>query len=94
MGGKNSKGNRIKKKNGTDNTHRMKGIHKASERFHLKLKHVLGGVSLLSLLAAFEVFSIPAANGLIDLMQLSSLVAGVAWIGVATLSGGAAIILH
>ena len=34
--------------------------NKADSSFHIKLKHVLGGVSLLSLLAAFEVFSIPA----------------------------------
>ena len=34
--------------------------------FHLNLKHVLGGLSLLSLLAAFEVISRPAANCIID----------------------------
>ncbi len=32
------------------------------QSFHLKLKHLLAGVSFLSLFAAFEVFSIPAAN--------------------------------
>ncbi|MGP6220967.1 hypothetical protein [Caldiplasma sukawensis] len=38
--------------------------------FHLRLKHILGDVSLLSLLAAFEVFSIPAASGLIDIFWI------------------------
>ena len=62
--------------------------------FHLKLKLVLGGLSLLSLLAAFEVFSIPAANGIIDLFQFSKFIAGVVWFSIAGLSGGAAVILH
>ncbi len=62
--------------------------------FHLKLKHVLGGVTLLSLLAAFEVFSIPAANGIIDLMAPSRAIAGLTWFLVAIISGGAAIVLY
>ena len=36
--------------------------NKADSSFHIKLKHVLGGVSRLSLLAAFEVFFIPAVK--------------------------------
>ena len=64
-----------------------------SDDFHLKLKHVLGGLSLLSLLAAFEVFSIPAASGIIDLFGLTRLSAGGVWITTALLSGGAAIFL-
>ena len=64
-----------------------------SYNFHIKLKHVLGGVSLLSLLAAFEVFSIPAANGIIGLLNLSRMSAGTLWIAVALLSGSLAIIL-
>ena len=94
MSGKNSKGNKIKKKNGTDNTHRMKGIHEARERFHLKLKHVLGGVSLLSLLAAFEVFSIPAASGIVELFVLTKSAAAEVWFGTAVLTGFAALYLH
>ncbi len=62
--------------------------------FHLQLKHVLGGVSPLSLLAAFEVFSIPAANGLINIFGFTRLIAGVTWIGVALFSGGVALYLH
>ena len=35
----------------------MKGnLNRTNRSFHLKLKHALGGISLLSLLAAFEVF--------------------------------------
>ena len=64
------------------------------EEFHLKLKHVLGGISFLSVLAAFEVFSIPASNGIIDLLGLTNFMAGMTWMFVATLSGGAAIVLH
>ena len=37
-------------------------LNKADSSFHIKLKHVLGSVSLLSLLAAFEGFSIPAGS--------------------------------
>lgn len=61
---------------------------------NIKLKHVLGGVSLLSLLAAFEVFSIPAANGIIDLFGFTGGLAGIIWVGVAMLSGGMALYLH
>ena len=68
-------------------------LNKADSSFHIKLKHVLGGVSLLSLLAAFEVFSIPAANGIIDLFDLSKGMAGFTWLFVALLSGGIAISL-
>ena len=67
---------------------------KANQSFHLKLKHVLGGVSLLSLLAAFEVFSIPAGNGIIDVFNLTKIGAGAVWIGVAGFSGFAALVLH
>ena len=59
----------------------------------LIFKHVLGGISLLSLLAAFEVFSIPAANGIINIFGLTKLFAGLVWIATAVLSGGLAIIL-
>jgi len=69
-------------------------LSKADQAFHLKLKHFLGGVSLLSLLAAFEVFSIPAASGIIDLFQVSKATAGAIWIGVAALSGGFALYLY
>ena len=65
-----------------------------SYNFHIKLKHVLGGVSLLSLLAAFEVFSIPAANGIIDLFGFTEGLAGWTWIFIASASGGSAMILH
>ena len=71
-----------------------KGLKKADRSFHIKLKHVLGGISLLSLLAAFEVFSIPAANGLINIFGFTKLIAGVTWIGVALFSGGVALYLH
>jgi len=67
---------------------------KLDSAFHLKLKHVLGGVSLLSLLAAFEVFSIPAASGIIDLFGFAKFTAGLVWTGVAMLSGGIALGLH
>ena len=70
-----------------------KGLKKADRSFHIKLKHVLGGISLLSLLAAFEVFSIPAANGIIDLFSLSKGMAGFTWLFIASLSGGIAISL-
>lgn len=65
-----------------------------SYNFHIEVKHVLGGVSLLSLLAAFEVFSIPAANGIINLFGFTKGLAGWTWIGVAMLSGGIAVVLH
>ncbi len=70
-----------------------KGLKKADRSFHIKLKHVLGGVSLLSLLAAFEVFSIPASNGIIDVFGLTKLMAGGVWFTAAVLSGGVAIVL-
>ena len=66
---------------------------KVVEPFRLKLKHVLGGVSFLSLLAAFEVFSIPAASGIIDLFGLTRLSAGGVWIMTALLSSGIAVVL-
>ena len=66
---------------------------KVAEPFHLGLKHVLGGVSLLSLLAAFEVFSIPAASGVIDLFQFTQFSAGLIWMFVALVSGGIAVLL-
>ena len=68
--------------------------NKADSSFHIKLKHVLGGVSLLSLLAAFEVFSIPAANGIIELYALTKLSAAEVWFGTASLTGFIAIYLH
>jgi hypothetical protein len=58
------------------------------------LKHVLAGVSLLSLLAAFEVFSIPAANGIIDFLTLTRVSAALVWFGVAGAAGFTAWILH
>ena len=51
-------------------------------------------VSLLSLLAAFEVFSIPAANGIIDLFYFNRTYAGALWIFMAALSGGVAFYLY
>ena len=77
----------------TENKSRQKssGIGKS---FHIKLKHVLGGISLISLLASFEVFSIPAANCMIDLLSLSKGMAGFAWLFIATWTGGIAISLH
>ena len=68
--------------------------NKADSSFHIKLKHVLGGISLLSLLAAFEVFSIPAVNGIIDLFYFNRSYAGALWIFMAALSGGAAFYLY
>ncbi|MCL5786085.1 MAG: hypothetical protein M1151_05415 [Candidatus Thermoplasmatota archaeon] len=62
--------------------------------FRLKLKHVLGGVSLVSLLAAFEVLSIPVASGIIDLYSLSSMSAAEVWFGTAFVTGFAAVYLH
>ena len=50
-------------------------LSRVDQVFHLKLMHVLGGVSLLSLLAAFEVFSIPASSGIIDILKLGSTMA-------------------
>lgn len=70
-----------------------KKLNEMDSSFHIKLKHALGGVSLLSLLAAFEVFSIPAANGIINIFGLTKLFAGLVWIATAVLSGGLAIIL-
>lgn len=67
---------------------------KVVEPFRLKLKHVLGGVSFVSLLAAFEVLSIPAANGIIDLYSLSSMPAAEVWFGTAFVTGFAAVYLH
>ncbi|MGC9294928.1 MAG: hypothetical protein ACP5E8_06600 [Thermoplasmata archaeon] len=64
------------------------------QSFHLKLKHLLAGVSFLSLFAAFEVFSIPAANGIILLLNMNRIEAGEVWIAVALVSGGIAIVLH
>lgn len=69
-------------------------LDKADSSFHIKLKHVLGGVSLLSLLAAFEVFSIPAANGIIELYALTKLSTAEVWFGTASLTGFIAIYLH
>ena len=62
--------------------------------FHIELKHILGGISLISLLAAFEIFSIPAANGIIDLFILSKVSAAQVWIGTAFFTGLAALYLH
>jgi hypothetical protein len=69
-------------------------LRRADAAFHLKLKHVLGGISLLSLLAAFEVFSIPAASGIIELFILTKLPAAEVWFGTAALTGFAALYLH
>ena len=71
-----------------------RGAKYISNNFHIEIKHVLGGISLLSLLAAFEVFSIPAANGIIDLFGFTGGLAGTIWVGVAMLSGGMALYLH
>ena len=71
-----------------------KKLNKVDSSFHIKLKHILGGVSLLSLLAAFEVFSIPAANGIIELYALTKLSAAEVWFGTASLTGFIAIYLH
>ncbi len=69
-------------------------MNRVSYGFHVKLKHVLGGVSLLSLLAAFEVFSIPAANGIINLFGFTKIMAGYTWIFIASTSGGSAMVLY
>ena len=71
-----------------------KKLNKVDSSFHIKLKHVLGGVSLLSLLAAFEVFSIPAANGIINIFDLQKFISGMVWLGTALFSGGSAVVLH
>ncbi|MGP6206766.1 hypothetical protein ACNF42_01845 [Cuniculiplasma sp. SKW3] len=41
--------------------------NKMADSFHLRLKHVLVGLLLSYLLAAFEVLSIPPGNGIIIL---------------------------
>ncbi len=69
-------------------------LNKVDSSFHIKLKHVLGGVSLLSLLAAFEVFSIPAGSGIIDFLDLARISAALVWFGVAGAAGFIALILH
>ena len=69
-------------------------LDRTNRSFHLKLKHVLGGVSLLSLPAAFEVFSIPAASGIIELFVLTKLSAAEVWFGTAAFTGFAAVYLH
>jgi hypothetical protein len=71
-----------------------KGLKKADRSFHIKLKHVLGGISLLSLLAAFEVFSIPAASGIIELFVLTKFSAAEVWFGTAVLTGFSAVYLY
>ncbi len=71
-----------------------KKLNKVDSSFHIKLKHILGGVSLLSLLAAFEVFSIPAGSGIIDLFNLVRVDAALVWFGVAITAGSIAIVLH
>ncbi|MHB8561431.1 MAG: hypothetical protein ACYDAP_09790 [Thermoplasmataceae archaeon] len=91
--------NRKKKVSGSNKnklpakTH-MSYYDKLDNAFHLKLKHVLGGVSLLSLLAAFEVFSIPAGSGIIDFLGLTRISAAKVWFGIAISAGFMAIILH
>ena len=91
--------NRKKKVSGSNKnklpakTH-MSYYGKLDSAFHLKLKHVLGGVSLLSLLAAFEVFSIPAGSGIIDFLGLTRISAAEVWFGVALSAGFMALILH
>ncbi|MGC8673386.1 MAG: hypothetical protein ACP5TO_07825 [Thermoplasmata archaeon] len=64
-------------KNGKAHNRIGKGITQLRpvQSFHLKLKHLLAGVSFLSLFAAFEVFSIPAANYImlfINMMKIIS----------------------
>ena len=54
---------------------------------------MLGGITFISLLAAFEVFSIPAASGVIDLFGLAKFTAGGVWVTTAILSGGIATVL-
>ncbi|MGP6220911.1 hypothetical protein [Caldiplasma sukawensis] len=83
-----------RKKEMTEKIKKGRTKKKMAASFHLRLKHILGGVSLLSLLAAFEVFSIPAASRLIDIFGFTRLIAGVTWIGVALFSGGVALYLH
>ena len=52
----------LKDGNGYNKAWKGKKTIRPVQSFHLKLKHLLAGVSFLSLFAAFEVFSIPAAN--------------------------------
>ena len=93
-------GNNNKKKVSGNNKNKlpakthMSYYGKLDSAFHLKLKHVLGGVSLLSLLAAFEVFSIPAGSGIIDFLGLTRISAAEVWFGVALSAGFMALILH
>ena len=94
---RNKKSSKPANQKGSNKSTENKSRHTSSnigKSFHINLKHVFGGVSLLSLLAAFEVFSIPAANGMIDLLSLSKRMAGFAWLFVATWTGGIAISLH
>ncbi len=67
---------------------------KIAASFHIKIKHIFGGISLLSLLAAFEVFSIPAGSGIIDFFNLNKTSAALIWFGVSLSAGFAALILH
>ena len=95
--GKNKKlsGKQGMSKGGSRVRQHMNGnLTRMDHSFHLKLKHVLGGLSLLSLLAAFEVFSIPAASGIIELFVLTKLSAAEVWFGTAALTGFAAVYLH
>lgn len=69
-------------------------LRRTDQVFHLKLKHVLGGVSLLSPLAVFEVFSILAASEIIELFVPTKSSAAEIWFGTAVLTGFAELYLH
>ena len=68
-GRKNTKGktNRGVRGHHSGSSGKKGSMNRVSYGFHVKLKHVLEDLTLFSLFAAFEVFSIPAPNGVIDL---------------------------
>jgi hypothetical protein len=69
-------------------------IHGATKRFHLKLKHLLAGVSFISLFTAFEVMSVPVASGMIVLFTLTRSGAAAVWFLTALFTGSFAYELH
>ena len=60
----------------------------------IKLKHVLAGVSFLSMLVALEVISVPVASGIVALYSLTKTGAFEVWIGASLFSGFSSFILH
>ncbi len=57
------------------------------EIFIIRLKHILAGVSFISLLTAFEVMTIPVASGIIVLFSLTRGSAAEIWLRVSVFTG-------